>query len=188
MSALDHSRIIPDVIDGMELTFAPNPHAQPRTPPLEGAPELSIKYPNHIVANGNFIPKEDAHDEPKIDIVGHGMYTLIMSDPDAPSPDDPKWREFLHMLIINIPDGELSKGKVVTPYTAPAPPQGEHRYVFTLWRQTPPGRPETIAKEDWDHPFEVSAPEDRKCFNTRKFAAEHKLRGPVRVEWFVSAP
>jgi phosphatidylethanolamine-binding protein (PEBP) family uncharacterized protein len=149
---------------------------------------MTVKYPKHTVANGNLIPKEDAQEEPKIEIVGKGLYTLIMSDPDAPSPDDPKWREFLHMLITNIPDGDLSKSKVVVPYTGPAPPKGTHRYVFTLWRQTPAGDPNTIAKEDWDHPVEASAPEDRKCFSTRKFAAEHKLRGPVRVNFFYSEP
>lgn len=30
-------------------------------------------------------------------------YSLLMVDPDAPSPDDPKMREWLHWIVVNIP-------------------------------------------------------------------------------------
>ena len=41
------------------------------------------------------------------------------------------------------------------PYQGPAPPAGRHRYIFTLWWQTPPGKLDEIANEDMDHTIEV---------------------------------
>jgi phosphatidylethanolamine-binding protein (PEBP) family uncharacterized protein len=32
-------------------------------------------------------------------------YTLLMVDPDAPSPDNPAMREWLHWIVANIPGG-----------------------------------------------------------------------------------
>jgi hypothetical protein len=32
-------------------------------------------------------------------------YTLLMVDPDAPSPDNPAMREWLHWIVTNIPGG-----------------------------------------------------------------------------------
>lgn len=175
MSALQNSKIVPDVIDGIDTA--------------DEQVELVVKYPKQPVTNGNLIPKEDAQEEPVVEIVGaKGLHTLVMSDPDAPSPTAPKFREFLHWLIINIPDGDISKGKVVVPYMGPAPPEGKHRYIFTLWRQTPSGDMSQIAKEDVDHPIEVSPPGDRKNFSTRKFAQDHRLRGPVAVRFYYSEP
>jgi phosphatidylethanolamine-binding protein (PEBP) family uncharacterized protein len=37
----------------------------------------------------------------------------------------------------------------------PAPPEGRHRYIYMLWRQTPAGQLDEIAKEDMDHTIEV---------------------------------
>lgn len=30
------------------------------------------------------------------------MYTLMAVDPDAPSPEDRKWSEYLHYLVTNV--------------------------------------------------------------------------------------
>ena len=38
------------------------------------------------------------------------FYTLIMTDPDAPSRADPKFREWHHWLVVNIPGNKLSEG------------------------------------------------------------------------------
>lgn len=39
----------------------------------------------------------------------HSYYTLIMSDPDAPSRGSPKAREWLHWLVVNIPGDNISQ-------------------------------------------------------------------------------
>ncbi len=36
------------------------------------------------------------------------------------------------------------------------------------------------------HP-QVSGPSDRKKFKAKQFAAQHDLRDPIRVEWFLSS-
>lgn len=45
-------------------------------------------------------------------------------DPDAPSRENPEFREILHWLVVNIPGNEVNKGKVITEYIGSGPPQG----------------------------------------------------------------
>ena len=40
-------------------------------------------------------------------------------DPDAPSPDAPKFRYFLHWLVTNIPGVDVQRGDVVVDYMGP---------------------------------------------------------------------
>lgn len=56
----------------------------------------------------------------------------IPSDPDAPSRSDPKWREWRHWVVVNIPGSEVAKGEEVAAYIGAGPPEGTglHRYVF----------------------------------------------------------
>lgn len=75
--------------------------------------------------------------------------TIAMTDPDAPSRDNPEWSEFCHWIATEVPltkpdsdkddDDDLevssrhSKGMVdIMPYKKPGPPPktGKHRYVF----------------------------------------------------------
>ena len=58
--------------------------------------------------------------------------SLITADPDAPSRADPKWGEWRHWLVVNIPGCEVSKGEALSIYIGSGPPQGTglHRYVF----------------------------------------------------------
>ena len=43
-------------------------------------------------------------EEPEIAIKGsEATFTLLMVDPDAPSPHAPKFRNWLHYLVTNIP-------------------------------------------------------------------------------------
>ena len=40
------------------------------------------------------------------------FYTLIMTDPDAPSRQTPTFREWHHWLVVNIPGNNISEGEV----------------------------------------------------------------------------
>lgn len=53
-------------------------------------------------------------------------------DPDAPSRADPKWGEWRHWLVVNIPGCDVSKGEALSVYIGSGPPQGTglHRYIF----------------------------------------------------------
>lgn len=65
--------------------------------------------------------------------------TLAITDPDAPSRDNPEWSEFCHWIATDIPlsstslTTNMSKDlKEIMPYKPPGPPKktGKHRYVF----------------------------------------------------------
>ena len=53
-------------------------------------------------------------------------------DPDAPSRSDPKWGEWRHWMVFNIPGAHLAKGQEWWTYIGAGPPKdtGLHRYIF----------------------------------------------------------
>ncbi len=42
----------------------------------------------------------------------NSFYTLLMTDPDAPSRAQPEFREWHHWLVVNIPGNNISEGDV----------------------------------------------------------------------------
>jgi phosphatidylethanolamine-binding protein (PEBP) family uncharacterized protein len=42
----------------------------------------------------------------------HAYYTLIMTDPDAPTRESAKFREWLHWMVVNIPGDAIEQGDV----------------------------------------------------------------------------
>jgi hypothetical protein len=109
------------------------------------------------------------------------LYTLILSDPDAPSVAEPKFAEWQHWIVCNIPgeraaDGSaLAVADVATEYFGSAPGQGSgvHRYCFVLYEQA--ASITDLARIPRKSGFAV-----RRSFNSRKFASAHGLR-PVAV-------
>jgi len=66
------------------------------------------------------------------------FYTLIMNDPDAPSRKDPKFGEWHHWLVVNIPGDDIAQGEVKSQYVGSGPPKdtGLHRYIFLVFKQS----------------------------------------------------
>ncbi|KAK9994447.1 hypothetical protein SO802_024150 [Lithocarpus litseifolius] len=126
------------------------------------------------VANGHEFRPSVIISKPRVEIGGDDMrtaYTLIMTDPDAPSPSDPSLREHLHWMVTDIPGTtDASFGKEIVSYETPKPVAGIHRYVFILFKQT--GRQT------------VTPPTTRDYFNTRRFSAENGLGLPVAAVYF----
>lgn len=56
----------------------------------------------------------------------------VWLDPDAPTPEHPKYREWRHWLVMNIPGNDISRGETCVSYVGAAPPKGSkpHRYVI----------------------------------------------------------
>lgn len=52
------------------------------------------------------------------------FYTLCMTDPDAPSRQDPKFREWHHWLVGNIPGANVDQGETLSAYVGSGPPEG----------------------------------------------------------------
>jgi phosphatidylethanolamine-binding protein (PEBP) family uncharacterized protein len=87
------------------------------------------------------------------------QYTVTLTDPDAPSRDDPKWSEMCHWIATNISISESTRTILSLPkhgltqmssedistspddvieYKPPGPPPktGKHRYVFLVFAPT----------------------------------------------------
>ena len=65
------------------------------------------------------------------------FYTLLMVDPDAPTRQSPKFKEWMHWMVVNIPGNNVSQGEEKVGYVGAGPPKdtGLHRYVFMVFKQ-----------------------------------------------------
>ncbi|EES02614.1 hypothetical protein BDA96_03G104200 [Sorghum bicolor] len=134
---------------------------------------MTVAYGPKDISNGCLLKPSATAAPPLVRISGrrNDLYTLIMTDPDAPSPSDPTMREYLHWIVTNIPGGtDASKGEEVVEYMGPRPPVGIHRYVLVLFEQKTR--------------VHAEAPRERANFNTRAFAAAHELGLPTAVVYF----
>jgi len=102
-----------------------------------------------LVALGNSFKKSDTEKKPSLKIVCPNVVstpglTIALTDPDAPSRNNPKWSEMCHWVAIVSAVNSTATGiefeltdsslKEVVKYKAPGPPPktGYHRYVFVL--------------------------------------------------------
>jgi phosphatidylethanolamine-binding protein (PEBP) family uncharacterized protein len=141
---------------------------------------LTVSYGANKVDHGNELTPTQVKDHPKVSYQGdsNALYTLIMTDPDAPSRQNPKNAEWWHWGIINIPGSDISKGDEVVGYVGAGPPQGTglHRYVLILCKQSE----------------KIDFPTDRRRSNTNADRAHFKARQlfkdlnltPVGVNFF----
>ena len=109
------------------------------------------------------------------------LFTVILSDPDAPSRTDPKFGEFLHFLMVNCKASDLyGTGEVLTSYhgPSPGPGSGEHRYCFVVYAQ-PSGRIECDEAKIGSQ----SGFPPRRMFKQRAFAAKYGLIPVAAVSW-----
>ena len=107
-------------------------------------------HPDHVVALGNTLPTATTQEPPQFfyqpfaDLDTEAKYTLVMTDPDAPSRTDKKYSEYCHYVVTDISFAD-AKGGAIKPeqfhtaesYIGPGPPQGTglHRYIFLLFKQ-----------------------------------------------------
>ncbi|NP_001274897.1 flowering locus T protein [Solanum tuberosum] len=142
--------------------------------PFTRSVDLRVVYNNKDVNNACVLKPSQVVMQPRAHIGGDDLrnfYTLIMVDPDAPSPSNPDLREYLHWLVTDIPaTTNTSFGNEVVCYENPTPTMGIHRYVLVLFRQL---RRETVYAPGW-----------RQNFNTRDFAELYNLGLPVAAGYF----
>jgi phosphatidylethanolamine-binding protein (PEBP) family uncharacterized protein len=162
---------------------------------------VSVTWSHNRAAKlGNTIKPKHLQDQPAIalhdithtiDSTKHGLsYVVTLTDPDAPSRDDPEWSEMCHWIASNVtisektlsilplPEFGLAEQIVslerglddVVEYKPPGPPPktGKHRYVFLVF----------AAKNGTTMPLHLSKPKDRQHWGTGK------ERGGVR-DWAI---
>ncbi|KAK7374946.1 hypothetical protein VNO80_08389 [Phaseolus coccineus] len=143
--------------------------------PFTSCVSLRIVYNNGSeVINCCELKPSQILNQPRVEIGGDDLrilYTLVMVDPDAPSPGNPNQREYLHWLVANIPETTGTNfGEQIVEYEGPRPMMGIHRIVFILFRQL--GR-QTVYAPGW-----------RQNFNTRDFSEVYNLGSPVAATYF----
>ncbi|KAF9619308.1 hypothetical protein IFM89_006495, partial [Coptis chinensis] len=96
--------------------------------------QLTISYGTREVTNGCEFRPSVLVNQPRVEIGGDDLrtfYTLVLVDPDAPSPSDPNQREYLHWLVTDIPGTTgATYGQEIVGYESPRPSLGIHRLVF----------------------------------------------------------
>jgi phosphatidylethanolamine-binding protein (PEBP) family uncharacterized protein len=96
-------------------------------------------------------------------------YTITMTDPDAPSRDNPEWSEMCHWIATGISMTSSSsseilhttkKFKEIMKYKPPGPPAktGKHRYVFLVF----------VPANSTTKKLHLSKPDDRQHWGTGK--------------------
>lgn len=100
---------------------------------------------------------------------------LVLTDPDAPSRDDPKWSQVCHWIATGVSVGSsITSLDDVIEYKPPGPPPktGKHRYVFLVY----------VPVNGTTEKLHLSAPKDRKRwgsdkegYGVRDWAIEHGL-------------
>ncbi|CCK69176.1 YbhB/YbcL family Raf kinase inhibitor-like protein KNAG_0C00620 [Huiozyma naganishii CBS 8797] len=113
---------------------------------------LAIEYPvpDVTVAMGNKLTTGTTQEKPKVFYAADqahpldltASYTLVMTDPDAPSRTDHKWSEYCHYVETGVKfkdpsGGFVEGGHILQPYLGPGPPEGTgfHRYVWLLYQE-----------------------------------------------------
>jgi phosphatidylethanolamine-binding protein (PEBP) family uncharacterized protein len=62
-----------------------------------------------------------ANIEPQDNAPESSSYTVLLVDPDAPTPDDPKFAYWRHWVVSGLKPSESAEGKVLTEYLGPGP-------------------------------------------------------------------
>ena len=108
-------------------------------------------------ARGNLRARSETLTQPIVSwsSVPGKLYTVLMWDPDAPQAS------WLHLLVVNTPSANLSKGQTLLSYTPPSPPSGTHRYFVTVYEQ--------------QQKLSMSSPEERGNFDVNDFVLKHQL-------------
>ncbi|KAL2842923.1 phosphatidylethanolamine-binding protein [Aspergillus pseudoustus] len=149
--------------------------------------ELRATFAEKAVALGNLFRVSEVKAAPTISFAKEGnatesqTYTLLLVDPDAPTPDDPKFAYWRHWVVSRLKPAESAEGKVLTEYLGPGPKDDSrpHRYLFLLFRE-----PEGLALEKEDVGGEEFV--QRRSFQAAEWTARHGL-ALVGVNWMRGA-
>ncbi|PKY07668.1 putative phosphatidylethanolamine-binding protein [Aspergillus campestris IBT 28561] len=153
-------------------------------PQFTPATRLDVSFDSKAVHLGNVFRARECKLPP---VVSFGPeehapsrhYTLLLVDPDAPTPEDPKFAYWRHWVVSGLQPSpaDNKSSTVLTEYLGPGPKDesNPHRYLFLLFREPTAFAPR---KED------VGGEEfvQRRSFPAAKWVEEHGLE-LVAVNW-----
>uniref|UniRef100_A0A1B0AEP2 Phosphatidylethanolamine-binding protein n=1 Tax=Glossina pallidipes TaxID=7398 RepID=A0A1B0AEP2_GLOPL len=163
MASFEKNGIVPDVIDKAPGEL------------------MNVCYGDVQAKEGNVLTPTQVKDQPELswNAEDGSFYTICMTDPDAPSREDPKFREWHHWLVVNVPGCKLQNGDVLSAYIGSGPPKdtGLHRYVFLVYRQK--------CKREFDETrLKNNSADGRGGFKIAEFAKKYELGTPVAGNFF----
>lgn len=112
---------------------------------------INVSYGKGLdVRFGNKLTPAETQHKPQFSLSvteddSNALYTLVMTDPDAPTRGDKTWSEYPHYVSSGLKVSSEPQEPFVPEasndlleYMGPAPPPktGKHRYVFLLYKQT----------------------------------------------------
>ncbi|OCL04554.1 PEBP-like protein [Glonium stellatum] len=157
---------------------------------------LSVSWPKKNANLGNTIKPKHVQDTPTIELYdeitstsrssckSNMTYVITLTDPDAPSRDNPEWSEMCHWIAAGVPLSsdsvsilpilEATMPKAMESYEeimeykppGPLPKTGKHRYVFLVFAPA----------NGTSQPLDLTKPSNRQHWGTGK------ERGGVR-QW-----
>ena len=111
------------------------------------------------------------------------IFIIYSTDPDAPSRADPKFGEWHHWLVTNIPGSKVTEGDVMSEYVGAGPPEGSslHRYVFIAFKQS-------AGKQTFEGLPKLTnrSMDGRPKQKMREFAAKYNLGNPIAGNFFLA--
>ncbi|THX88532.1 PEBP-like protein [Aureobasidium pullulans] len=142
LAALRNADIIPDVLNTFSplLSLTLNWSSTAHTNLGNTLPPSSLQQPPSVIINKI----------PSAYLPYNTQLVLALTDPDAPSRDDPKWSQVCHWLVT----AKSGRVKELVEYKAPAPPEGtgRHRYVVVVM----------VAKNGTTEGLELTVPKERR--------------------------
>ncbi|KAK1992044.1 phosphatidylethanolamine-binding protein [Colletotrichum falcatum] len=158
---------------------------------FEPTTELEVSFAGKAVDAGNLFRAGECRVAPSVSFAGEAgaagaCYTLLLTDPDAPTPDNPQFAFWRHWVVPGLQPlsggGVVAQGKpALTEFLGPGPKDDSkpHRYLFLLYRE-PQGL--DLKKED------VGGEEfvQRRSWKPAEFAEKHGLK-LVGVNWMTCA-
>ena len=149
-------QVVPDVLD---------------TPPGAIA---NVQFPGAAAEQGNVLTPTLVKNAPTVTWTDepNTLYTVVMTDPDAPSREEPTYREWLHWVVVNVPgSGRVAEGQSHFGYVGAGPPPdtGLHRYVVLVYKQG-----DRIEPSETPRPSTQQS--DRPKSNVRAFASKYGLK------------
>ncbi|KAL5357747.1 phosphatidylethanolamine-binding protein [Aspergillus floccosus] len=178
-----------DLAQALSQSGILTPDLQPLlSPDLVPSTALTVQFGEETVSYGNFFRASECKTAPSIsfsketdDPDASRRYTLLLIDPDAPTPDDPKFAYWRHWVVSGLRPADAgdvtATATVLTEYLGPGPKDESkpHRYLYLLFRE-----PERFALSKEDVGGEEFT--QRRSFKAAEWVETHGLK-LVGVNW-----
>lgn len=134
---------------------------------------IEVIYSGRLFDCGAEIPQNQTQYQPGIQFKSVNydkLHTLVMFDPDIPTPENPYLASYRHWVVEDIPGSNFYEGYTVSSYVSPQPPINSeaHRYIFLIYEQPTSKK----LQESFDD-------KQKTKFKINEFVQKYNLSGPI---------